>query len=159
LLNVAIFLAGSMPAVVFYLVSQRELHPRSWKKEILCLPALLALGIGLAVNNARAVLEAMIGHQSEFTRTPKYGIEQKKTKSWKKSRYIPLKSILPFVELAFAGYFGYFLLTAIAGNQWLSVPFLVLFLSGFSYVAFCSLAQWLPMLRLSGRDSGESLTA
>jgi cellulose synthase/poly-beta-1,6-N-acetylglucosamine synthase-like glycosyltransferase len=158
LLNVAIFIAGSMPAVVFYLVSQRELHPRSWTREILCLPALLALGIGLAVNNARAVLEAMIGHQSEFTRTPKYGIERK-TQTWKKSRYIPLKTVLPFVELAFAAYFGYFLLYAIAGQQWLSIPFLVLFQAGFSYVALCSIAQWLPALRFPGRDNGETLAA
>ncbi|RYD86864.1 MAG: hypothetical protein EOP50_21720, partial [Sphingobacteriales bacterium] len=139
LLNIAIFFAGSMPALVFYVVTQRELHPRSWVRELLCLPALLALGIGLAVNNARAVIEAMLGHQSEFTRTPKYGIE-KKTQSWKKSQYIPLKSVLPFVELAFAGYFSYFLIYAITHQQWLSVPFLVLFQAGFSYVALCSLA-------------------
>jgi hypothetical protein len=142
---------------VFYLVSQRELHPGSWKKEILCLPALLALGIGLAVNNARAVLEAMIGHQSEFTRTPKYGIECK-TQSWKKSQYIPLKTVLPFLELAFAAYFSYFLLHAIGHSNWLSVPFLVLFQAGFSYVALCSLAQWLPALKFPGRDTGASLS-
>jgi hypothetical protein len=46
---------------------------RTWIKELLFLPCLLALGIGLSLNNARAVLEAMINHQSDFTRTPKYG--------------------------------------------------------------------------------------
>ena len=50
--------------------------PRTWMKEILLLPLLLALGIGLAINNARAVLEALFNHSSEFTRTPKYGIMQ-----------------------------------------------------------------------------------
>ena len=50
----------------------------------------LALGIGLAINNARAVIEALLGHQSEFTRTPKYGIESR-TQSWKKARYLPMK--------------------------------------------------------------------
>ncbi|MHA3772244.1 cellulose synthase family protein [Verrucomicrobiota bacterium sgz303538] len=158
LLNVAIFFAGSMPALVFYIVSQRELHPQTWRRELVCLPALLALGIGLAVNNARAVLEAMLGHQSEFTRTPKYGIE-KKTQSWKKSQYIPLKSVLPFVELAFAAYFSYFLVYAVTHHQWLSVPFLILFQAGFSYVALCSLAQWMPALRFPGRDTGASLSA
>jgi hypothetical protein len=83
-------------------------------------PALIALGIGLAVNNARAVIEAILGHQSEFTRTPKYGI-QSKTQAWKKSRYTPLKSALPFIELAFAAYFSYFLAFAIIHQQWLSV--------------------------------------
>jgi cellulose synthase/poly-beta-1,6-N-acetylglucosamine synthase-like glycosyltransferase len=158
LLNAAIFLAGSMPAVIFYACSQRELHPRTWLKDMLLLPALIALGIGLAVNNARAVLEAVFGHQSEFTRTPKYGIERK-TQSWKRSRYVPLKSVLPFIELAFAGYFTYFLVFAIMHQQWLSVPFLVLFQAGFTYVALCSVAQWIPALRFPGRDTGASLAA
>ncbi len=30
----------------------------------------------MAVNNSRAVLEALFGRSGEFTRTPKYGIEQ-----------------------------------------------------------------------------------
>jgi cellulose synthase/poly-beta-1,6-N-acetylglucosamine synthase-like glycosyltransferase len=96
-----IFISASLPAAVFYITTQRELHPKTWMKKSLFLPALIALGIGLAVNNARAVLEAILGHKSEFTRTPKYGI-QTKTQAWKKSRYTPLKSALPFIELAFA---------------------------------------------------------
>ncbi len=68
----------------------------------------LALGIGLAINNARAVLEAMLGHQSEFTRTPKYGIESQDAVV-EKARYIPIKTILPFIELGFAIYFIYLL--------------------------------------------------
>ena len=48
-------------------------------KEILLLPCLLALGVGLSLNNARAVLEAVFNHKSDFARTPKYGIERKST--------------------------------------------------------------------------------
>ena len=158
LLDVPIFISASLPAAVFYLCTQRELHPKTWMKDMLLLPALIALGIGLAVNNARAVLEAMLGKQSEFTRTPKYGIERR-TQSWKQSRYIPLKSALPFIELGFAAYFSYFLFFAVAHQQWLSVPFLVLFQCGFSYVALCSLAQWIPALRFPGRDTGAALSA
>jgi len=116
------------------------------------------LGIGLAINNARAVLEALMGHQSEFTRTPKYGIESR-TQAWKKAKYIPMKSVLPFIELLFALYFSYLFASAAYYQQWLNVVFLSLFLVGFSYVALCSMAQWLPRLRFPGRDSGESLSA
>ncbi len=158
LLNIAIFFSASAPAAVFYTCCQRELHPKTWLREILLLPALLALGIGLAVNNARAVLEALVGHRSEFTRTPKYGIESK-TQSWKKARYVPMKSVLPFIELAFAGYFTYFIVFAVIHRQWLSIPFLVLFQAGFSYVALCSLAQWIPALKFPGRNTGASLPA
>lgn len=156
LLDIPIFLSASMPAAVFYICSQREVHPKTWWREILYLPALIALGIGLAVNNARAVLEAMMGHQSEFTRTPKYGIEQKR-QSWKKSRYIPLKSLLPFIELGFALYFTYFMVRAIMHHQWMSVPFLALFQAGFTYVALSSLSQWLPSFRFSNRDGDATL--
>src|SRR5205807_7191682 len=45
--------------------------------KILFLPCLVALGVGLSLNNARAVLEALFNHKSDFTRTPKYGIERK----------------------------------------------------------------------------------
>jgi len=46
---------------------------QNWKRALLAMPALVALGIGLAVNNSRAVLEAFLGRESEFVRTPKLG--------------------------------------------------------------------------------------
>ncbi|MGB8168104.1 MAG: glycosyl transferase family 2, partial [Chthoniobacteraceae bacterium] len=158
LVDIPIYLSASLPATVFYICAQRALYPKGWIKELLLMPMVLALGVGLAINNARAVIEALIGHQSEFTRTPKYGI-QSKTQSWKKARYIPLKSVLPFVELAFAAYFLYLLRFAIENGQWLNAAFLSLFEVGFSYVALCSLAQWIPALRFPGRDTGTPLPA
>jgi hypothetical protein len=143
LVDVPIFLTASCSVGVFYICAQRELHPRTWMKEILYLPALLALGVGMSLNNARAVLEAVFNHQSEFARTPKYGIEGKKT-SWRNARYMPLKTILPFVEMAFALYFTYFLWFALTNRQYLSVPFLLMFQLGFLYVSVCSLAQYWP---------------
>jgi cellulose synthase/poly-beta-1,6-N-acetylglucosamine synthase-like glycosyltransferase len=158
LIDIPIFLSASMPAAVFYLCCQRELYPRSWWKEVLYLPALLALGIGLAVNNARAVIEAMLGVQSEFTRTAKYGI-QSRTQSWKRTKYSPLKSIAPFIEIGFALYFTNFLVFCIDHGQWLAVPFISLFAAGFAYVGLCSIAQWFPQLRMPGRDTGAALPA
>ena len=151
LLDLPVFVSASLPAAVFYVCTQRELNPQTWHRELVYLPALIGLGVGLAVNNARAVLEAMIGHQSEFTRTAKYGIDSQR-KAWKGARYSPLKGILPFVELAFAAYFTYFLWFAMGQQQWLSVPFLVLFAGGFGYVSLCSIAQWVPALRGAWRD-------
>jgi hypothetical protein len=112
-------------------------------KEILLLPLLLALGIGLAINNARAVLEALFNHSSEFTRTPKYGIV-KKNQSWRATRYTALKTAIPIIELGFAAYFSMVLLIAVLRNQWGSVPFLLLFQGGFTYVGLASIAQWRP---------------
>src|SRR5436190_9719700 len=124
LVDIPIFLAASASVAVFYICAQRELYPRTWIKEILFLPCLLALGIGLSLNNARAVLEALINHKSDFTRTPKYGIEHK-AQAWRSCKYRPLRSALPLAELAFAIYFTYFVVFVIPPMQFFSVPFLL----------------------------------
>src|SRR6266576_3791097 len=142
LVEIPIFLAASASVGLFYICAQRELHPATWIKELLFLPCLLALGIGLSLNNARAVLEAMINHKSDFTRTPKYGIERK-SQSWRSCKYRPLKSALPLAELAFAIYFSYFVVHAIMQRQFFSVPFLLMFQAGFLYVSLSSfLSRW-----------------
>lgn len=158
LLDIPIFITGSLPAFVFYIVSQRELYPRSWWREVLYLPALLGLTIGLAVNNAWAVIQGMGGPTGEFTRTPKYGIKTK-TQSWKKTKYSVARNILPFIEVGFAAYFIYFLAHELFAHNWFAVPFLTLFACGFTYVALCSLAQWFPQLRAPWRDTGAALSA
>ncbi len=158
LIDIPIFITGSFPAIVFYIVSQRELYPRSWLREILYLPALLALTIGLAVNNAWAVIQGMAGATGEFTRTPKYGIHSQ-SNGWKKAKYSPMKTILPFIEIGFAAYFNYFLINEITHRNWFAVPFLVLFAAGFTYVAICSLAQWFPGLRAPWKTPDDSVSA
>ncbi|HEV2095670.1 MAG TPA: cellulose synthase family protein [Chthoniobacterales bacterium] len=158
LIDVPIFLTASVSVAVFYICAQRELHPRTWMKEMLLLPCLLALGVGLSLNNARAVLEAVFNHQSDFARTPKYGIERK-AQPWRKCKYMPLKSLLPLAEMAFALYFSYFVWYAIQHRQFLSVPFLVMFQIGFLYVSISSLAQWWPKFGLGTNVRDVAVTA
>ncbi len=143
LIDVPIFLAASVSVAVFYVCAQRELHPKTWMREILFMPALIALGIGLSLNNARAVLEAVFNRQSSFTRTPKYGIERR-SQSWRSSKYRSIANLLPFFELGFAFYFTYFVLVCLAEGNFSSIPFLLLFQLGFFYVALSSLSQLIP---------------
>jgi hypothetical protein len=158
LVDVPIFLTASVSVAVFYICAQRELHPRTWMKEILLLPCLLALGVGLSLNNARAVLEAVFNHKSDFARTPKYGIERK-TQSWRSCKYMPLKSLLPIAEMAFALYFTYFVWFAIQHGQFISVPFLAMFQIGFLYVSISSLGQWFPRLNLAAERAEITIPA
>ena len=149
LFDVPVFMAASLSVAVFYICAQRELHPRTWMREMLLLPPLIALGIGLSLNNAKAVLEAIFNRSSAFVRTPKYGIgDRPATRSsqqaWRASRYLPMRSLLPLLELAFAVYFTWFVYRAAVHGEFTSLPFLIFFQLGFCYVAFCSLAQWLP---------------
>ena len=150
LFDAPVFLAASVSVAVFYICAQRELYPRTWTREILLLPPLIALGIGLSLNNARAVLEAIFNHSTAFVRTPKYGIaggtrQTPATQhSWRASRYLPMRSLLPLVELAFAVYFTYFIIHLAVNGMYSTLPYLVLFQVGFCYVAFSSLVQWVP---------------
>ncbi len=143
LLSIPIFVAASVSVMAFYVVSQRELHPRTWLREMIYLPLLLALGIGMSINNGKAVLEALFNRHSAFNRTPKYGIENRKS-NWRSSRYKALRSVTPIIEIALALYFTGLVFYAVWCGYWGSVPFLLLFQGGFLYVAGCSLAQFLP---------------
>ena len=58
--------------LLFYAVATFEVHP-DWRRRLLYLPFPTLVGVGLAVNNARGVLEALTGHKTEFVRTPKLG--------------------------------------------------------------------------------------
>ena len=74
LFDVPIFLTASLSVAVFYICANVSSIRRTWMKEMLLLPALIALGVGLSINNARAVVEAVFNHQSEFRRTPSMGL-------------------------------------------------------------------------------------
>ena len=58
----------------FYVIAHRELFPKTWKRAFLFLPALMAAGVALTIINTRSVIEALIGYQTGFARTPKYAI-------------------------------------------------------------------------------------
>lgn len=145
LIDVPVFLLSSIPFLLYYLVAQRQLNPHGWKKDLLLAPFMVALGAGVSLNNARAVLEAVIGFQSGFIRTPKYGIE-KKGQPWRRGRYSPLRSMLIAIELLFGLYFGVLVVHAILTGCYTAVPFLLLFCLGFGYVAFQSVAHAFPKL-------------
>ena len=86
------------------------------------------------------MLEALLGQQSGFTRTPKTGAEGKKVTVIKKS-YRGDKTLMPILELSFAAYFTGALWFAFEKHIYTSVPFILLFQFGFLYVGMSSLLQ------------------
>ena len=151
LIDLPIFVATTVSTAVFYLCAQRELHPKDWKREIWFFPFVLALGIGVSINNARGVLEAIFNRKSDFCRTPKYGIERAQ-QQWTSNRYSAVRTVIPLVEFIFAVYFTYFVFRAFQNREFLSVPFLMLFQMGFAYVAFCSVWQRFMRPQWNPRD-------
>lgn len=143
LIHVPIFIFASGSVILFYFMSQKALNPKGWWKEIIYLPCLLALGIGMSINNARAVLEALFNQESGFVRTPKYGIGKKKEDSVPtlgKGSYKAIKSVTPVLEFLFGVFFLFVVLDAMLSGNLLSFIFLLPFPIGFFYTSVSSFA-------------------
>ena len=148
MIDFPLFFGTTLSIASFYLTSQREIallrdpnaKPRFQWHVLARLPLVLSIGIGLCVNQTRAVLEALAGKETEFVRTPKHGIGGADSSWWSK-KYRSAKSITPFLELAMAAYFVIAIGVAIDHRHFLSLPFLGLFLCGFGYVGWVSLWQ------------------
>jgi cellulose synthase/poly-beta-1,6-N-acetylglucosamine synthase-like glycosyltransferase len=139
LIDVPLFFAATFSVCNFYMVCQREIHSDWWTR-IKYLPFLMSIGIGLSINNTRAVIEALFNKQSEFTRTPKYRIEGS-TDEWVGKKYRQSVAVQPLIELALGLYFTSTVFYAIANQIYGTVPFLVLFQIGFLYTGLMSIVQ------------------
>ncbi len=139
LLDLPLFLLATASVTSFYVVSQRELYPGWWKR-LRVLPLLLSVGIGMCLSNAKAVIEALTGKDTEFVRTPKYRIESS-ADVWKRKKYQGIHSYLPAVEILFGLYFTWAVVYAAAHGIFGSIPFLLLFQGGFLYTGFLSIRE------------------
>jgi cellulose synthase/poly-beta-1,6-N-acetylglucosamine synthase-like glycosyltransferase len=133
-------------AVLWHLIGQRAAG-RSLREILPELPALLALGIGLSLNNARAVLEAITGRDSAFERTPKHGSADPTVRNW---RYALPAHWAAWIELSLAGYFAVGMVIAVLNGRWIALPFLLLFMLGFLYVGLASFGRPADRLLLRG---------
>jgi cellulose synthase/poly-beta-1,6-N-acetylglucosamine synthase-like glycosyltransferase len=130
----AMVLATSGPSTL-YLVAQHYIG-NSLRMTLLMIPCMMLIGTGLAVNNAKAVFEAVFKKQTPFIRTPKKGAEKKSF------GYRPIKDITSIAEilvgiycmLSFYMFFGY--------TNFVVSPFLVLYASGFLFVGIVSIIHF-----------------
>jgi cellulose synthase/poly-beta-1,6-N-acetylglucosamine synthase-like glycosyltransferase len=154
-IDLPLFLASTFSISSFYLVSQKELFPRSWPKTFLYLPFLMALGIGLTITNTKAVMEALFGIQSAFKRTPKYRVEKKTDKALA-TKYRRRLGIIPWLELAIGTYFFFTVYYALVNQNYFTIPFLIIFVIGYWYTGLMSLLQG-RFEKLSLRNAGQEL--
>ncbi|HET9402831.1 MAG TPA: hypothetical protein VFO34_17930, partial [Candidatus Acidoferrales bacterium] len=147
-IDLPLFLASSCSISSFYLVAQRTLHPKTWKRSLLFLPFVMATGIGISVRNAVAVMEALFGKPSEFARTPKLGIEGAAAGQTASKKYRNRSGWLPYVEIALGLYFIATIVYAASNANFATIPFLMLFVWGYLYTGVMSLGQpWFERLR------------
>jgi hypothetical protein len=95
----------------------------------------------MCVNQSKAVIEALVGYETGFTRTPKMGLHGGRDKSWVKKRYRTLLTAQPLLELALGAYLTSAIYFALDKGVYFSLPFLLLFQWGFIYVGLMSLLQ------------------
>src|SRR6266542_1600908 len=139
LIDIPLFAAATLSVCNFYIVSQRELYPE-WRTRLKYLPFLMSIGIGLSVNNTRAVLEALFRKESEFARTPKYGIERD-SDEWAGKKYHQTVGVQSIIEVALGLYFTGTVFYALINQIYGTLPFLMLFQFGFLYTGLLSILQ------------------
>ena len=142
----------------FYLYAQKVLFPRSWWKSIAFLPMLMAAGVALTVSNAKGVIEALLGVQTSFARTPKYALDSKgQALKAKPAAYRRKSGMLPYIEIAIGSYFVYMVIFAVETYNFFAIPFLMLFVCGYYWAAISTLCeefrgkiQWQRTRKLAG---------
>ena len=146
IIDLPLFSLATMAISGFYIASQRALYP-DWKRQIKYLPMLMAVGMSLCINNTRAVIEGLIGHQSSFLRTPKYGVTSGQVQH-KLRKYSSRWTLLSLGEMGMAFYFAVALYYAWITGLYMGLPFLLLFHAGFLYTGLLSSGQnWLHQFK------------
>jgi cellulose synthase/poly-beta-1,6-N-acetylglucosamine synthase-like glycosyltransferase len=114
---------GSLAA--FYSLAEvaQGRHRRSALRQ---LPALLALGAGLAPHLTRAVIEGLGSMAGEFVRTPKKGLAAGRYRA---------RADLPTIEVALCLFSLASIVASLETGHWFATPFAMLFTFGYGYVA------------------------
>jgi cellulose synthase/poly-beta-1,6-N-acetylglucosamine synthase-like glycosyltransferase len=162
--SASLFILATCSASTFFIFGQKELFGREagWKT-LFYLPFLMSLGVGVGLNNAKAVFEAIWGaikkKPSEFVRTPKYGVTGYQNR-WRQAKiFTPKRLWLPLLEI---GMGCYMLMCIYISIMWdfgqPSIPFLLIFAGGYFYVGFSSLHALYRMHR-EAEDLAEAAEA
>ncbi len=134
----SVFVIASISTFLFYMYAQRSIN-LDWRKRLLLFPVFLAGSMGLAINNSKAVFEALINKKTAFIRTPKFKIVDNKD-DWKKKKYNSKKiGGVVFIELGLALYYLVGIGISVYYLEIAAIPFQLLFLMGFGTVGYMSL--------------------
>ncbi len=144
---ISFFVVAFIGSFLFYMFSQKAVYP-DWRRRLLLFPLFMAGSMGFAVNNSRAVLEALFKRRSEFIRTPKYRIEGK-TDSWMEKKYVPVGiNGTVVVEILLAVYCLFGVISSLYYLELTAVPFQLLFFFGFTVVSVLSIKTALAARKL-----------
>ncbi len=138
LFNLFAISAGTLSFAFFYALTVKETHGKNWIGYLKYVPVAISVGAGIAINNSKAVLEAFLGKQSEFRRTPKFAVTSK-TDNWRSTNYVSSKEVTALIEIALGVLFLVQMLYAVYMGYYGWIPFLFLIQLGFLYTGFLSI--------------------
>jgi hypothetical protein len=134
-----LFTVGAIgPPLLYWTAMQAK--KSSWLTRVGRLFLLIALGTGLAVNNTRAIWQAVSGAGGEFKRTPKFAVIGR-SRGWQTSAYALPREATAWLEMGFAIYALALLGWVISQGVWWLVFWMILYSLGYSYVAILAFAQ------------------
>ena len=134
-----LFCAASVSVANFYVLSQRAVG-ENWVAQLRYLPLLMAVGVGLTVNNTLAVVGARVDGRHDFERTAKYAVVDRRD-DWLSKRYRRSSVAQPLVELGFGLYYTAAVVYAGSTGLFALLPVLCLFQAGFLYSALLPFVQ------------------
>ncbi len=147
LVDLPLIATSLVSIAAFYLVSQREAYG-TWRDALRYVPVLMAVGVGISINNARAVVAGLGGRETEFLRTPKYALGSAESSALSTRRYRARPGVDTWIELTLGLYFAALVIAALVDGLWGAVPFLALFAGGFLFTAGSTLRQARTSVRL-----------
>jgi cellulose synthase/poly-beta-1,6-N-acetylglucosamine synthase-like glycosyltransferase len=139
-LELGTFLFATTSIIAFYYVAHQETLGQGSRWQWKHVPPLMSFGVGMCLNNTRAVWEALLGIPTEFRRTAKFNV-QKKGDAWKGKNYRRKGNHSGFPETLFAAYFLFILVWTCGSPFWWSLPFIGIFFFGYAYVGALTLAH------------------
>jgi cellulose synthase/poly-beta-1,6-N-acetylglucosamine synthase-like glycosyltransferase len=150
----SIFVLAFIASFLFYLYSQKDVY-EDWRSRVLLFPVFMAGSMGFAVNNTKAVFQALINKKTEFVRTPKYLI-QNKNDTWADKKYVHKKVSLSVIfELLLAIYSFICVIISLVTLQISAIPFQLMFSFGFGLVAYLSIKQVIESNRRISKETVE----
>jgi hypothetical protein len=119
---------------LFMYMSSMGLHGLPFTRRLFNLLMLVLVGMGLSLNNSRAVGEALFAIRSPFNRTPKYNLKDRPGPQKTLDYLLPRDGSI-WIELALSVYAFVLLLLAVQHGNWGLVFWLSLFSAGYAYIA------------------------
>jgi cellulose synthase/poly-beta-1,6-N-acetylglucosamine synthase-like glycosyltransferase len=134
----SIFVLAFIASFIFYLYSQKDVY-EDWRKRIILFPLFMAGSMGFAINNTKAVFQALINKKTEFVRTPKYLIVDKED-SWADKKYVHKKISLSVIFESLVALYSFAgVVISVYTLQISALPFQLMFSFGFGLVAYLSI--------------------